>query len=353
MTIQVLKPGMFTTVQDLGRWGYQQYGVPVAGAMDEFALRAANLLVGNAEGDAGLEITLLGPSLEFGADQVIAVTGADLDATLNGRALPLWESVTVRRGTTLKFGRPKAGARAYLAVAGGVDVPKVIGSRSTYVRGKLGGFQGRPLQAGDELAIGQAGRPTPGRRLPPDATPGVVHTARVILGPQDDHFPDESLELFLSSTYRVSAVSDRMGYRLEGPKLHHKQGPDIISDAIPAGAVQVPGHGTPIIMLADRQTTGGYTKIATVISADLRVLAQLAPGESIGFQRVTMDEAVAALREQAEALDLLRGPQGAAGVLFRPTVGFDVVTALVEAFGETTAVELLYHKPGLRLEVRR
>lgn len=364
MTIRVLKPGMFTTVQDLGRCEYQQFGVPVAGAMDEFALRAGNLLVGNAENDAALEITLLGPKLELLTDAVLAVTGADLDAMVDGRPLPIWESVAVRKGSLIAFGRPRSGARAYLAVAGGIDVPVVMGSRSTYVLGKLGGFQGRPLQAGDELPVGNASRPTPGRRLPGHLIPPSEVTARVILGPQDDHFTPESIELFLSSAYRVSSVSDRMGYRLEGPKLKHQAGPDIISDAIPPGAVQVPGHGTPIVMLADRQTTGGYTKIATVISADLRVLAQLRPGDSVSFKAVPAAEAVAALKEQEAALRAIREQpertierrgraSPSAEGLFAPNPHVPHARALLETFGETSAAEMVYEREGLKLEVRR
>lgn len=349
MTIRVLKPGIFTTVQDLGRYGYQQYGVPVAGAMDEFALRAGNLLVGNAESDAALEITLLGPKLELLEDAVLAITGADLDASVGGKPLPLWKSVALRKGSQISFGRPRSGARAYLAVAGGIDVPKVMGSRSTYVRGKFGGFHGRPLQAGDELPVGRSSRPTPGRKLPAHLVPrygapeygGIRGIVRVILGPQDDYFTSESLELFLSSIYRVSPVSDRMGYRLEGPKLKHRQGADIISDAIPPGAVQVPGHGAPIVMLADRQTTGGYAKIATVISADLPVLAQLRPGDGVSFKSVSMAEAITALREQQAALQAIRKQL------------FSDVFALLKAFAEASASEMIYQREGLKLTVRR
>ncbi len=346
MAFRVLKPGIFTTVQDLGRHGYQKYGVPVAGAMDEFALRAGNLLVGNAEDDAALEITLLGPKLELLEDAVLAITGADLGASVGGKPLPLWKSVALRKGSQISFGRPRSGARAYLAVAGGIDVPKVMGSRSTYVRGKLGGFHGRPLQAGDELPVGRSSRPVPGRKLPEHlvpryGVPGYGGIVRVILGPQDDYFTSESLELFLSSAYRVLPVSDRMGYRLEGPKLKHRQGADIISDAIPPGAVQVPGHGAPIVMLADRQTTGGYAKIATVISADLPVLAQLRPGDGVSFKSVSMVEAITALREQQAALQAIRKQL------------FSDVFALLKAFAEASASEMIYQREGLKLTVRR
>lgn len=304
----VLQPGLFTTIQDLGRTGYQEFGVPVAGAMDALALRVANRLVGNPEGAAGLEITLLGPTLRFETPTVIALTGADLGALLDGSPLPTWQSVAVAAGSTLSFSGPRAGARAYLAVAGGVAVPPLLGSRSTYVRAAMGGWEGRALRAGDVLPVGQTyPLPPAGRRFPPELIPALPRevTVRVILGPQDDHFPPEAVERFLQSKYRVSAASDRMGYRLEGPALSHARGPDIVSDSIPPGAVQVPGQGTPIVLLADRQTAGGYPKIAVVIAADLRLLAQLQPGDSISFRAVSQEEAVAALREQEQTVEVV------------------------------------------------
>jgi biotin-dependent carboxylase-like uncharacterized protein len=357
---------MFTTVQDLGRYGYQQFGVPVAGAMDEFALRAANLLVGNAEDEAGLEVTLLGPTLELLEDAVVAITGGDLEATANGVPLPLWESVELKKGAQIAFGRPRSGARAYIAVAGGIDVPKIMGSKSTYVRGKFGGFHGRVLERGDEIPVGRISVPTPGRKLPAHLRPVQARVARVILGPQDDHFTPESIQVFLSSEYRISPVSDRMGYRLEGPKLKHRGGPDIISDAIPPGAIQVPGHGTPIVMLADRQTTGGYAKIATVISADLRVLAQLRPGDTVSFKAVSMAEAVAALQEQETVLEAIRRQAGrlverglhprvsprAEGLLVASSHFWELLT-VVEALAGISTGEAIYHREGLKVEVRR
>ena len=361
MSIRVLKPGMFTTVQDLGRHGYQEFGMPVAGAMDELALRLANRLVGNPEGEAALEMTLLGPRLELLQDAALAVTGADLEAAVDGELLPLWESVWLPKGSVLAFGRPRSGVRAYVAFAGGIDVPQVMGSKSTYVRGRLSGFQGRTLQPDDVIPLGESPTPNVRRRLAPHRVPQPSNTARVVLGPQDDHFTPESVDLFLGSTYRVSPVSDRMGYRLDGPTLKHRAGADIISDAIPPGAVQVPGHGTPIVMLADRQTTGGYPKIATVISADLRVLAQLAPGDSLSFRAVSVEEAVAALRQQERLLDAIEeidATPSDAGRIEGLEVGVaapavDEATGLLRMLAETSLSEVVWERPGRRLEVRR
>jgi len=284
--------GLLTTVQDLGRYGYQQYGVPTAGAMDEFSLRIANWLVGNPENAAALEITLSGPVLAFRGPTIVSVSGGDLSPQLNGAPVPMWESFAVQPGDVLSFAGRQNGCRAYLAVAGGFQVPEVMGSRSTYVCGSIGGLAGRALIAGDILT----GQPpelcssaVAGRRLPAAFRPdyGEEVILRVILGPQDDLFTPEGLELFSRSTYTITADSDRMGYRLAGPAVNHKAGADIISDGLPLGAVQVPGHGNPIIMLADRQTTGGYAKIATVSTADLPRLAQMLPGQRIRFQPIS------------------------------------------------------------------
>lgn len=308
--IEVLDGGLLTTVQDWGRYGYQRYGVPVSGAMDLLALRAGNRLVGNGDGAATLEMTLLGPRLRFLAPATIAIAGGDLGAMLDDRPLRTWESVGVGAGMVLSFSGPSDGIRAYLAVAGGIDVPLVLGSRSTYVRSRLGGLQGRALQAGDILE-------TPGQApLLRAAHPSVAaerrpaygheHVLRVVLGPQDDRFTPSGVRTFLSSAYSVTPQSDRMGYRLTGPKIEHTSGPDIVSDGTPFGAVQVAGDGVPIVLMADRGTAGGYTKIATVISADLPRLSQAAPGDAVRFEAVTLAEAHQALREQEAWLDALR-----------------------------------------------
>ena len=271
--IEVQEGGLFTTVQDLGRYGYQRYGVPVAGAVDLFALRVGNVLAGNEEGAAGLEITLAGPRLQFLADAVIAITGGDLDPRLDDEPAAMWQAVAAPRGAVLSFGKPRDGQRAYLAVAGGIDLPPVLGSRSTYTRSGLGGLEGRPLQAGDRLPTsgeGPAAQPA-GRKLPREQVPsyGNSHVLRVVMGPQDDAFTQEGIRTFLSAEYTATHQSDRVGYRYQGPRIQHKGGADIISDGVPFGAVQVTGDGLPIVLLADRGTTGGYTKIAAVISVDL------------------------------------------------------------------------------------
>ncbi len=304
--IEVIDGGMLTTIQDLGRYGYQRYGVPTSGALDLFALRAANRLVGNDDDAAGLEVTLLGPRLRFVVPATIALTGADLAARLDGQALPRWQTVLVAAGAVLSFGEPGDGMRAYLAVAGGIDVPVVLGSRSTYTRSKLGGVEGRPLKGGDVLEV-CGDRPVllgGILRLPEASRPdyGHEHALRVVLGPQDDRFSARGIETFLSSTYTVTPQSDRMGYRLTGAAIEHLGGPDIVSDGTPFGAVQVAGDGVPIVLLADRGTAGGYTKIATVIGPDLPRLAQATPGDAVTFARIDLDAAYAAVREQERRL---------------------------------------------------
>lgn len=303
----VKSPGFLSTIQDMGRRGYQQYGVPAAGAMDAYALRVANILVKNPESEGCLEITLLGPHLEILEDSLIAITGADLGVKHNEREAPLWESFWVCKGDILQFTKVKYGCRAYLAVAGGFDLPVIMGSKSTYVRGKLGGLEGRQLKKGDELKRGQPGielNKNVGYRIPPEyqLKPDNPVVVRVVLGPQDDAFTKEGIAAFLTSEYTVTNEADRMGYRLEGPKIQHQNGPDIVSDGIAMGAVQVPGHGSPIIMMADRQTTGGYTKIGTVITPDLWKIAQAKPGDKMSFQAIPVEEANRVYREYEQRL---------------------------------------------------
>jgi antagonist of KipI len=306
--IEVIEPGALTTVQDLGRHGYQRYGVPVSGAMDSFALQVANLLVGNNENAAGLEATLAGPTLRFLADTVVAITGADLNPTIDGVTVPMWEAMPAGRGSVLSFRGARSGARASVAIAGGIDVPPVLGSRSTFLRSGFGGFEGRALRPGDRLPVPARQVRVDGRRMRPRTIPIYSHggTLRVILGPQHDAFSREAIRTFLSSRYEISHQSDRMGYRLEGPRVAQKIGADIISDGTPAGAVQITGDGLPILLLADRGTAGGYTKIATVISADLPRLAQMMPGDRVRFRVVPEAEAHAALREQQAIVQSVR-----------------------------------------------
>ncbi len=308
--IEIKDGGVLTTVQDLGRYGYQRYGVPVSGALDRSALRAANIMVGNRETDAGLETTLAGLRLRFLEDTVIAITGADIAPQLDGQTAPAWRPFAVPGGAILSFEGIIEGMRAYVAVAGGIDVPQVLGSRSTYTRARLGGLEGRGLVSGDILHTpgDSPVERVEGRRLPSEQVPayGHSHTLRVVMGPQDDAFTQEGIRTFLSSTYEVSPQSDRIGYRLRGPAIQHADGADIVSDGIPLGAVQVTGDGQPVVLLADRGTTGGYAKIASVITTDVPRLAQAAPGDTVNFQQVSVEEAHVILREQEEVIQRLK-----------------------------------------------
>ncbi len=292
---------MLTTVQDLGRWGQQHQGVPVAGPMDPYSHRLANRLVGNREDAAALEVTLLGPELQAAGDVVCAVAGAQFELQVNGTAVGMHMPFTVPSGGRLKFGNRLAGARATLALRGGVDVPAVFGSRATSIISRMGAFGGRPLVAGDVLPIGfaplQAGAGGTPLRLPAGGT-----RVRVILGPHDAMFTGEALQTFLNSRYVVTPHSNRMGYRLEGTPLTHAGSADILSDATPIGSLQVPASGQPILLMADRQTTGGYPKIATVITADLPLAGQLTPGDWIEFAAVSRRDTIDALRQQERRL---------------------------------------------------
>jgi biotin-dependent carboxylase-like uncharacterized protein len=306
--LEIIRPGLFTTVQDLGRFGCQRYGVPVSGAMDLFALRAANRLVGNPDGAAGLEVTFGDFELRALGPAIVAITGAAVDPRRHHDRLPMWSTVALDDGEVLRLGGPPDGARAYLAVRGGIDVPLVLGSRSTYTRSRLGGFEGRRLETGDRLPVGAApGRTVRFRRLDATRIPryGAHHLVRVVPGPQDDRFTADGWQTFVASTWRVSVRSDRTGCRLEGPAITHAASPDIVSDGSPFGAIQVAGDGQPIVLLADRGTAGGYTKIATVASADLMHLAQALPGHLVVVQPVTVDEARQALLDLECRLDAI------------------------------------------------
>ena len=309
MSVTVLNPGLLTTVQDLGRVGYQQFGVSASGVVDPRAAVIANILTGNQDGEAVLECTLLGPHLRFGAANCIAVTGGDLGPTLDGRPIPTYQAIPVQAGQILRFTGPKTGCRAFIAFSGGLDIPLVMGSRSTDLKAKIGGFQGRRLDKGDvigfrapETSLKNLGL----RCIAPEFVPRTPYTLRVVLGPQDDAFTREGLDTFLGRPYTVTPEFDRMGCRLDGPAIQHAESSDIISDGIAFGAIQVPASGKPIVMLSDRQTTGGYTKIAAVISADFRLLAQLKAGDQVRFRRVSIQEAQEALLNQRAALKALR-----------------------------------------------
>ncbi|MCS7125155.1 MAG: biotin-dependent carboxyltransferase family protein [Candidatus Bathyarchaeota archaeon] len=290
---QVLKPGFLTTVQDLGRYGYLKFGVPVSGAMDTFSMVAGNLLVANNPNDACLEITLLGIEMQALTDTQIAVTGGLIPVKINGENAPMWQTLTVRKGETVSLGKVAKGCRSYLSIRGGINTPIVLGSRSTYVRGKLGGIEGRPLKAGDII---QGFSVPPLRdcfKMPENLVPQFTgnFSVHVVLGPQADMFTEKGIETFLSSSYTVTMESDRMGYRLEGPQIEHRDRAEIVSDALLPGAIQVPGNGKPIIIMKDAQTTGGYPKIAVATTPDLDMLGQAKPNDTVRFFEITLEEA--------------------------------------------------------------
>ncbi len=300
--LSIIEAGLHTTVQDLGRYGYQRFGVPVSGAMDSFAFKTANALIGNSETAAGLEITALGPKIEFLEDTRIAITGANLGPLIDGEPIELWASVKVERGSVLTFSGPVEGLRAWLSVLGGIDVPLVMGSRSTYVKGEIGGFGGRALLPGDTVSTFDLEQDQdPEIYLPQDFDiPRYTgeFELRVVMGPQDEAFTEAAIDGLFTSTYTVSMDQDRMGCRLEGPLLEHLESPDIISDGSPLGALQVSGDGMPIVLLNDRGTTGGYTKIANVVGVDVGLLAQAMAGDAVRFTKVSVNHAHALLRQQ-------------------------------------------------------
>ena len=304
---EVLEPGILTTIQDLGRYGFSQFGVPPSGALDAFSYRAGNLLVGNQQGEASLEATIMRLKLKTLREVVIAITGGDLSPTLNGEPLEMWRTHLLVEGDIINFKKVRTGCRAYLAASGGLIFPQVMGSRSTYLSGKFGGLDGRALKKGDILFAPDIRSPLSqlGFRFPGDWIPqfGKEALLRVIPGPQDHHFTEKGLQTLSSSFYRVTPQCDRMGVRLEGPKIERRSEVEesIISEGLIAGAIQVPGDGKPIIILTEL-VTGGYTKIATVISMDLSKVAQLKPGDRVRFAPVSLEEAHQLLREQEERL---------------------------------------------------
>lgn len=294
MGIRIVNGGFMTTIQDLGRYGYQETGMSVSGVMDTRSASLANILVGNEENEAVIEVTMMGPTIVFTEDMIVAVTGGDLGAKLDGNPMPRYEAVPVKAGQTMSFSGMFSGSRAYLAFAGGLDIPVVMGSRSTNLKSKIGGLEGRKLAAGDEIGFRRPETWLPGmsrRKLAPEDFSMKECTLRVVMGPQDDCFTERGIATFLGSTYKITNEYDRMGCRMQGDVIEHKNGGDIITDGISFGAVQVPSHGNPIVMMADHQTTGGYTKIANVISVDLPKLAQCMPGVQIRFEKVDIEEA--------------------------------------------------------------
>ena len=293
MSILVKTPGPLTTVQDEGRFFHQSSGIRPSGVMDVAAYEAANALVGNENGEAVLEMTFLGATLEFQSATWFAVTGADMQAKLDGAPVARYCAVHAEAGQTLALGMAANGCRGYLAVRGGFDVPVVMGSRSTDMSAKLGGFEGRPLKAGDVLPTisGDNWMPTDLRYELPVYESAVE--VRVIPGPQEEYFTAAGIETFFSASYEISPDSDRMGLRLDGPEIGSENGTDIVSDGIVFGSIQVTSGGKPIILMADHQTAGGYAKIGTVLSLDLPKLAQARPGDTVRFVRISAEDAQA------------------------------------------------------------
>ncbi|WP_173915548.1 biotin-dependent carboxyltransferase family protein [Halobacillus sp. Marseille-Q1614] len=318
--LKIVKDGLLTSIQDLGRTGYQKYGVISSGSMDTYAHRIANVLVGNEEQEATVEVTLLGPEIKFEEDALLSICGGDLSPKVNNQNVSMWKPVYIERGSTLKFGKPKSGCRAYLAIAGGLDIPEVMGSRSTYLRAELGGFKGRALSSGDEIAFRSAlsderkkslsgkgfieSRWMVAKDIIPDYSSRPV--VSIIDGPQYDWFDKNSQESLFKESFKVSSQSDRMGYRLNGPSLSLKKKKELISEAVAFGSIQVPPDGNPIILLADRQTTGGYPKIGQAASVELPVISQIKPGEQISFKRITLEDAQRALLKQEQDIHILK-----------------------------------------------
>jgi len=304
---EVIEPGILTTIQDRGRYGFSQFGVPPSGALDSFSLRVGNLLVGNREEEACLEITLMGLKIKALREIVIAITGGDLSPLLNEEPLEMWRTHLLLEGDLIHFKKVRTGCRAYLCVSGGLVVSKIMGSSSTCLSGKFGGLEGRALRGGDILYTLDipSSLDKLGLRFPSDSIPPLEKEVllRVIPGPQDHHFTEKGLNTFSSQYYQVTPQCDRMGVRLEGPRIERRSDVEesIISEGLISGSIQVPGDGKPIIILTE-SVTGGYTKIATIISTDLSKVAQLKPGDRVRFKPISMEEAQYLLKGQEDRL---------------------------------------------------
>ncbi len=309
--ITIIKPGLLSSIQDLGRYGYQKYGVITSGAMDPLAHRLANLLVGNKENKPTIEITLLGPVIQFEQDSLISICGGDFSPTINGTSIRTWRTVFVKKGSQLRFGKARSGCRAYLSVAGGFSIPTIMESKSTYLRAQIGGYQGRSLAAGDQIMFDPPSKLSKRMILQlnknltdklfiemdwtvtSDLIPNLHSepSIRVMKGLQYQLFTKKSQEAFFTEPFTVTTQSDRMGYRLQGPHLELEQAKEMISEAVSFGTIQVPAEGNPIVLLADRQTTGGYPKIGQIATVDLSSIAQAKPGDMIHFSKITHEEA--------------------------------------------------------------
>lgn len=300
--LRTIQPGILTTVQDLGRFGYLKYGLPPSGCADEISFRVGNALVGNNSGCAGLEMTIQGGRFEILGEALIAITGADMKPKINNKPCPMWQSFRVRAGDVLEFSMAQSGCRSYLSVCGGIDVPLVLGSRATNLIAGIGGLEGRALKSGDILYRKNGGQGEekgfPSRLIPEFKSNQEL---RVILGPQNEYFSASGMKSFLSGEYKVTPQSNRMGYRLLGPYIESIK-TKFVSDAVPMGAIQVSGEGQPIVLLWDRQTTGGYPKIAVVLKSDIWKLAQAKPEDKFSFQKVEWEEACSTYRKYVHFL---------------------------------------------------
>lgn len=309
MGFRILKPGMQTTVQDLGRYGYQSQGISVSGAMDVRSFKIANLLLDNPENEAELEITLIGPTLQFTSATIIAITGGNFDPEINGEPAPMYTAIYVEKNDILRFKSARTGSRCYVAFSSYLSVPVVMGSRSTNLKSQAGGFKGRKLELDDYIMFRIKRRYLPfflSRHLDLHEFDEDRAKIRVIMGPQSDMFTEQGIRTFLNEEYTVTSDFDRMGCRLDGPFIATKNGSDIISDGIAFGAIQVPSHGKPIIMLSDRQTTGGYAKIATVASVDIPKLVQRKTDHKIRFEAITVEEAQRLYQEEVKEMKRMR-----------------------------------------------
>lgn len=322
MSIQIIQPGLFASVQDLGRYGAQKYGISVSGAMDTLALRIANILVGNPENEATIEVTMYGAKFSFKNDHLIAITGGFLHPVIDGNSAPMWRPILVRKGETLSFQALQSGCRAYIAFAGGLNIPKVMGSKSTYQKAKIGGYQGRALQKGDVITCGEISNTMAKTFMnylkktnrPFEWSVQYYHfyqfkksqLIRVLKGSEYDRFTEKSKRTFVNETFTLTPKSDRLGQHFEGKKLQLKEQFELLSEGVTYGTIQVPASGKPIILMADRQTTGGYPKIAQVITVDLPKLAQLQPGNTVQFQFVSMSEAQQLLFEREKDIEKLK-----------------------------------------------
>ncbi|MBQ7151826.1 MAG: biotin-dependent carboxyltransferase family protein [Synergistaceae bacterium] len=311
MKLLIKAPCHLTSFKYICRLGYKSILIPVSGAMDAPALIRGNILLGNPDNAAALEMTMTGPTVLFKeGNGAIAITGADLQPKLNGQKISNWTVINVKAGDVLTWGGPcGSGLRAYLCVSGGIDVPVVMGSRSTYMKAGIGGLEGRKLAQNDELSTGQQGGFNAGVSCPENLRPdySADKPLRTVLGPQDDYIKPEGIKTFFSTEYKISPSSDRMGTRLQSDSIiEHVKGPDIVSDAIPMGAVQIPGQGVPIVMMADRQTTGGYVKIGVVHALDVARLSQFLPGSAVRFSEITQEQGIEISKTEARALNSLR-----------------------------------------------